>query len=51
MIITNLKSQNTGRSLPNQKIMTVETPCGRVSLFQSYNRTGLFTRILFSEPI
>lgn len=38
MIITNLKSQNTGRSLPNQKIMTVETPCGRVSLFQSYKR-------------
>lgn len=36
MIITNLKSQNTGRSLPNQKIMTVDTPCGHVHLFQSY---------------
>lgn len=36
MIITNLKSQNTGRSLPNQKILTVDTPCGHVHLFQSY---------------
>ena len=36
MIITNLKSQNTGRSLPNQKILTVNTPCGYVHLFQSY---------------